>query len=39
MPEASKQAFTRYAKQLEGKGAPLTKEEWAQSYWEQFEEV
>lgn len=39
MPRESKDAYTRYAKQLEGKGKPLTKEEWSESYWSQFQEV
>lgn len=39
MPKESRDAFVRYAKQLDGKGKPLTKEEWAASYWSQFEEV
>jgi len=39
MPQESKVAYARYAKQLEGKGQPLTKEEWSQTYWEQFEET
>lgn len=39
MPAESKQAYTRYAKMLEGKGQPLTKDEWATDYWSQFEEV
>lgn len=36
MPQASKDAYGRYAKLLEGKGAPLTKEEWATDYWSQY---
>lgn len=39
MPVESKQAYTRYAKMLAGKGEPLTKDEWATDYWSQFEEV
>lgn len=39
MPKDSKDAYTRYAKQLEGKGKPLTKEEWAADYWSQFQEA
>jgi len=38
MPSDSKAAFTKYAKAMEGKGKPLTKEEWAASYWDQFQE-
>ena len=34
MPQESKVAFARYVKQLEGRGKPLTKDEWAQYYWE-----
>ena len=36
MPKESKDAYVRYAKMLEGKGAPLTKDEWATNYWGQF---
>ena len=36
MPKESKDAYARYAKMLEGKGAPLTKDEWATNYWGQF---
>lgn len=39
MPKESKDQFARYAKSLDGKGKPLTKEEWAGDYWAQFEEV
>ena len=39
MPKESRDAFTRYARQLEGKGKALTKEEWARDYWSQFEEA
>ena len=39
MPAEAKSAYTRYAKMLSGKGAPLTKEEYAADYWAQFEEV
>lgn len=39
MPKESKDAYGRYAKQLEGKGKPLTKDEWSESYWSQFQEV
>lgn len=38
MPSDSKAAFTKYSKAMEGKGKPLTKEEWAASYWDQFQE-
>lgn len=34
MPQESKQEYQRYLKVLDGKGKPLTKEEWAQYYWE-----
>ena len=37
MPADSKAAYVRYSKQLEGKGKPLTKDEWAASYWAQFD--
>lgn len=37
MPADSKAAFARYSKSLDGKGKPLTKEEWAVDYWAQFE--
>lgn len=33
MPAEAKAAFARYAKMLEGKGKPLTKEEYATEYW------
>jgi len=36
MPKESKDAFTKYAKMLEGKGEPLSKDEWAKEYWAQF---
>jgi hypothetical protein len=36
MPKESKDAYVRYAKMLEGKGDPLKKEEWAETYWAQF---
>lgn len=36
MPQDSKDQYTRYVKVLDGKGAPLTKEEWAADYWAQF---
>lgn len=39
MPAESKDAYKRYAKQLEGKGKPLTEAEWATDYWSQFEEA
>jgi hypothetical protein len=38
MPADSRAAFTKYAKAMEGKGKPLTKEEWAGTYWGQFQE-
>ena len=38
IPKESKDAFARYAKMMNGKGAPLTKEEWASDYWSQFQE-
>ena len=38
MPKESKDAFHRYSKQMEGRGKPLSKEEWAGTYWEQFQE-
>jgi hypothetical protein len=33
MPKDSKDEYARYAKLLEGKGKPLTKDEWAADYW------
>lgn len=36
MPKESKDAFTKYKKQLEGHGEPLTEKEWATTYWDQF---
>ena len=36
MPQASKDGYAKYAKLLEGKGKPLTKEEWATDYWDQY---
>lgn len=36
MPKDSKDAYLKYVKILDGKGAPLTKEEWAGTYWGQF---
>lgn len=38
MPKDAKDAYQRYAKMLEGKGAPLTKEEYAKDYWAQFQD-
>ncbi len=38
MPKESKDQYARYAKLLTGKGEPLTKDEWATSYWAQFPE-
>ncbi len=38
MPKESKDQYARYAKLLTGKGEPLTKDEWATSYWGQFPE-
>lgn len=38
MPSDSKAAFTKYSKAMDGKGKPLTKDEWAASYWDQFQE-
>lgn len=38
MPKDSKDAFGRYVKMLAGKGDPLTKDEWATSYWEQYKD-
>lgn len=39
MPRESKEAYTKYAKAMAGKGKPLTKDEWAGDYWAQFEEA
>jgi hypothetical protein len=39
MPRDSQEQFQRYSKMLAGKGKPLTKEEWAKSYWDQFVDV
>ena len=36
MPKEAKVAYEKYRKQLEGKGEPLTKQEYAQYYFEQF---
>ena len=38
MPQAAKAQFEKWARQLEGKGKPLTKEEFATNYWSQFED-
>lgn len=38
MPQISKDNYARYAKVLEGKGKPLTKEEWATDYWAQYQD-
>lgn len=40
MPQASKDAYERYAKALKdaNKGPPLTREEWAGDYWSQFQD-
>ena len=38
MPNDVKTQFSRYVKMLEGKGKPLTKDEWAENYWSQFPE-
>lgn len=38
MPQDSKDSYTKYAKQLEGHGEPLTKKEWAETYWGQFQD-
>ena len=38
MPRDAKEAYVKYAKMLEGKGAPLTKDEYATTYWSQFPE-
>jgi len=38
MPQASKDAYTRYKRMLEGHGEPLTEAEWATDYWSQFED-
>lgn len=39
MPRDVQKQFERYAKMLQGKGKPLTKEEWAENYWSQFQEA
>lgn len=39
MPSNAKQQYERYKGMLAGKGDPLTKEEFAANYWEQFEET
>lgn len=39
MPPDVRAQFERQRKMLEGKGEPLTREEFAGLYWEQFEEV
>ena len=38
MPQAAKAQFDKWARALEGKGKPLTKEEFATNYWSQFED-
>jgi hypothetical protein len=38
MPTDVRQQYDRQRKMLEGKGDPLTREEFAANYWEQFEE-
>ncbi len=34
LPKAEKDAYHKYAKQLEGKGKPLTKDEWVSYYYD-----
>jgi hypothetical protein len=38
MPKEAKDAYAKYAKLLEGKGAPFTKEEYSTNYWDQFQD-
>lgn len=38
MPKDAKDAYARYAKMLEGKGEPLTKDEYSRDYWAQFQD-
>lgn len=38
MPQNVKDQFERQKRMMAGKGEPLTKEEWARYYYEQFEE-
>lgn len=42
MPQESKDAYAKYARQIAdkpmGKGKPLTKDEWAKDYWAQWDE-
>lgn len=38
MPRDAKDGYAKYARMLEGKGKPLTKDEFAADYWAQFEE-
>lgn len=33
LPKESREAFTKYKRQLDGKGEPLTEKEWAHEYW------
>lgn len=35
LPADAKAQYDRYARMLQGKGKPLTKEEWASEYWAQ----
>jgi hypothetical protein len=39
MPPDVRQQYERQRKMLEGKGDPLTREEFSANYWEQFEEI
>jgi hypothetical protein len=39
MPKDAKDQYERWKRMLEGKGKPYTKEEHAQYYWDQIEEV
>jgi len=38
IPKESKDAYAKYSRMLDGKGKPLTKEEWAADYWSQFQD-
>lgn len=38
MPPEAKSQFDRWNRALQGKGSPLTKEEFAKDYWDQFPE-
>jgi hypothetical protein len=39
MPASAKQQYERWKTMLQGKGEPLTREEFANNYWEQYQET